>query len=61
MAKKVKNIKDLEENYNLKAINTVKTLIYKGDDKFYAALVKGDNEVNESKLKKLLKLQKKTY
>ena len=35
----------------------VKTLIYKGDDKFYAALVKGDNEVNESKLKKLLKLQ----
>lgn len=33
----------------------VKTLIYKIDDKFYAVLVKGIHEVNESKLKKLLK------
>ncbi len=33
----------------------VKTLIYKIDDKFYAVLVKGDMEVNEVKLKKLLK------
>lgn len=33
----------------------VKTLIYKADDKFYAALVKGDMEVNEAKLKKVLK------
>ena len=33
----------------------VKTLIYKIDNKFYAALVKGNNEVNEAKLKKLLK------
>lgn len=32
----------------------VKTLIYKIDDKFYAVLVKGTMEVNESKLKKLL-------
>lgn len=33
----------------------VKTLIYKADDKFYAALVKGNMEVNEAKLKKVLK------
>lgn len=33
----------------------VKTLIYKAKDKFYAALVKGCHEVNESKLKKILK------
>lgn len=33
----------------------VKTLIYKIDGKFYAVLVRGDMEVNESKLKKLLK------
>lgn len=35
----------------------VKTLIYKVDDKYYAVLVKGNNEVNEAKLKKLLKAQ----
>lgn len=33
----------------------VKTLIYKIDEKYYAVLVKGNNVVNESKLKKLLK------
>ena len=32
----------------------VKTLIYKVDEEYYAALVKGDMEVNEAKLKKLL-------
>ncbi len=33
----------------------VKTLIYKIDEKYYAVLVKGNNEVNEAKVKKLLK------
>ncbi|MEG2620949.1 MAG: proline--tRNA ligase, partial [Bacilli bacterium] len=33
----------------------VKTLIYAVDDKFYAVLVKGNHEVNENKLLKLLK------
>ena len=33
----------------------VKTLIYNIDDKYYAVLVRGDHEVNEAKLKKLLK------
>ena len=32
----------------------VKTLIYNVDDKYYAVLVKGNMEVNEAKLKKLL-------
>lgn len=35
----------------------VKTLIYKIDNKFYACLVPGDREVNETKLAKLLKAQ----
>lgn len=35
----------------------VKTLIYKVDDKYCAVLVKGCNEVNEAKLKKVLKVQ----
>ncbi len=35
----------------------VKTLIYKIDNKFYGVLVKGSNEVNEAKLKKVLKAQ----
>ena len=33
----------------------VKTLLYKIDDKFYACLVPGDREVNETKVMKLLK------
>ena len=35
----------------------VKTLIYKIDNEFYACLVPGDREVNETKLLKLLKAQ----
>ena len=41
----------LNENPN----KFVKTLIYNIDDKYYAILVRGDMEVNEAKLKKLLK------
>lgn len=37
--------------------NFVKTLIYKIDNEFYACLVPGDREVNETKLAKLLKAQ----
>lgn len=33
----------------------VKTLIYNIDEKYYAILVRGDHEVNEAKVKKLLK------
>ncbi|MDD4036426.1 MAG: proline--tRNA ligase [Bacilli bacterium] len=34
----------------------VKTLLYKGDNKLYRCLVRGDHEVNEIKLRKLLKV-----
>ena len=50
----VGTIKDLEDNYNIKAINTAKTLIYKADDRFVALMIRGDHEVNEEKVKKLL-------
>ena len=50
----VGTIKDLEDNYNIKAIDTAKTLIYKADDKFVALMIRGDHEINEEKVKKLL-------
>ena len=52
-AKTIEEIsKHLKENKN----KFVKTLIYKGDDDFYACLVSGDREINETKLRKLLKV-----
>ena len=50
----VGTIKDLEDNYNIKVIDTVKTLIYKADGRFVALMVRGDHEVNEEKVQKLL-------
>ena len=50
----VGTIEDLENYLGEPADNFVKTLIYKVDDKFYACLVKGDKELNEVKLQKLL-------
>lgn len=52
---KVGTIKEISEFLNEDASKFVKTLIYEIDDKYYAVLVKGDMEVNEAKLKKLLK------
>lgn len=49
------SIKDVADLLDEDEEKFVKTLIYKADDKYYAALVKGTHEVNESKLKKLLK------
>lgn len=50
----VGTIKDLEDNYNIKAVDTVKTLIYKADGRFVALMIRGDHEVNEEKVQKLL-------
>lgn len=50
----VGTIKDLEDNFNIKAEDTVKTLIYKADGKFVALMIRGDHEVNEEKVQKLL-------
>lgn len=49
------SIKEVSELLEESEEKFVKTLIYKIDDKFYAVLVRGDMEVNESKIKKLLK------
>ena len=50
----VGTIKDLEDNFNIKATDTVKTLIYKADGRFVALMIRGDHEVNEEKVQKLL-------
>ena len=47
-------IKDLEEQFGFGASETVKTMIYKSNGKFYAALVRGDRDVNEYKLANVL-------
>lgn len=46
-------IKDLCTSLSTSADKFVKTLIYKVDDKFYAFLLKGDRELNETKIAKL--------
>lgn len=48
-------IEDVSNFLGEKAEKFVKTLIYKVDNSFYACLVKGNHEVNEVKLGKLLK------
>lgn len=50
----VGTIKDLEDNYNIKAEDTVKTLIYKADGRYVALMIRGDHEINEEKVQKLL-------
>lgn len=47
-------IDDLHNNYNIKPENTVKTLLYRADDKIYACLIKGDREISIDKLSILL-------
>ncbi len=47
-------INDLYENYGIDSKKTCKTMIYKVDEKFYAFMVRGDREVNEYKISRLL-------
>ncbi len=47
-------IEELVEFMGAKPYNFVKTIIYKADDNFVAAMVRGDREVNEVKLKNLV-------
>ena len=47
-------INDLYEQYGIDSKKTCKTMIYKVDDKFYAFMVRGDREVNEYKISRLL-------
>ena len=48
------SIEEVSKLINEDPSKFVKTLIYKVDDKYYAVMVKGCHDVNESKLKKLL-------
>lgn len=50
----VRTIEELVDFLNEDIKKFVKTLIYKIDEKFYALLVRGDHEVNETKVLKLL-------
>ena len=47
-------IDDMFDNYHIEAKDTCKTMIYKVDGKFYAFMVRGDREINEYKIQKLL-------
>ncbi len=47
-------IDELVEFLGMKPYNFAKTIIYKADDKFIAAMVRGDREINEVKLKNLV-------
>jgi prolyl-tRNA synthetase len=48
------SIDEISKYLNIPPYKLVKTLIYKCDDKFYACLVAGDRDINETKLSKLL-------
>ena len=47
-------IDELVDSLGMKAYNFAKTIIYKADVKYIAAMVRGDREVNEVKLKNLV-------
>ena len=52
--KGVKSIEDVCNFLSIPASKTVKTLVYKADDEIIFALINGDRELNETKLRKLL-------
>lgn len=47
-------IEELVSSLGMEAVNFAKTIIYKADDKYIAAMVRGDRDVNEVKLKNLV-------
>ena len=49
-----KTIEEVSKFLNVEANKLVKTLIYNIDNKFYAFLIRGDYDINETKVKKLL-------
>ncbi|HNX68121.1 MAG TPA: proline--tRNA ligase [Candidatus Omnitrophota bacterium] len=50
----LRTIDEITRKFKIKASQMIKTLIYMADGKAIAALVTGDSEANESKLRKLL-------
>lgn len=51
----VKTIEELTKFLNTSPDKFIKTLVYKADGKYYLVLIRGDLEVNETKLKNLLR------
>lgn len=51
----LKTVQKLCKHLNLPKAKILKTMLFKADDRIVAALVRGDREVNEIKLKNLLK------
>ncbi len=51
----VKTIEDLEKFFNCKSSQFGKTLLYQADDQVVAVMVRGDRDVNETKLKNYLR------
>lgn len=51
---KAHTIEELVEFLGMESYNFAKTIIYKADDKYIAAMVRGDREINEVKLKNLV-------
>lgn len=47
-------IEELSQKYQIPSSKLIKTLLYKVDGKFYAFLIRGDRELNETKVSKLL-------
>ena len=54
----LKTIDELVSNFKIKPEHLVKTILYFGDDSPLAACVRGDHEVHEGKLRKLLNLRR---
>lgn len=50
----LKTVEEISSHFNLKSSELMKTLLYFADDKPVAACVRGDHEVNEGKLRRLL-------
>ncbi|MDD2203663.1 MAG: proline--tRNA ligase [Bacilli bacterium] len=50
----VGTIRDLVENFDVNKEQLTKSMIYKVDDEFVMAMVRGDDDINEVKLRKLL-------
>ena len=53
----MKRVEELTDFFSCSPMCFIKTLIYKGDEKIYAVLIRGDLEVNENKLRHYLKEQ----
>jgi prolyl-tRNA synthetase len=49
-----KTVEEVTHFLNCSPQQLIKTLLYQGKEKYYAVLIRGDQEINEAKLKKML-------